>query len=69
MGGEELRRMGWSGWVSGVREWNGEGRTSEKEVGNSGSGAVWERRLELVGESRIRPEVSENTGQGSKERG
>lgn len=38
------------GLCSGVREWNGEGRKSVKEVGNSGSEAVWERRLGLVGE-------------------
>lgn len=40
--------------------------TSEKEIGNSGSGAVWERWLGLVGHSRTVSEVSENTGQGSQ---
>lgn len=61
-----LRRMGPSGWVCGVREWNGERRTGERVVGNSGSGAVWERRLGLVGESRTGSEVTGNTGQESQ---
>ena len=58
--------MGPSGWVCGVREWNGERRTGGRVVGNSGSGAVWERRLGLVGESRTGSEVTGNTGQESQ---
>lgn len=52
--------------VSGEREWNGEGRTSERKVRNSGSGAVCERKLGLEGEKRTGLEVSGNTGKGSQ---
>ena len=38
--------------MSGERKWKDERRTSEREVGNSGSGAVWERELGLEGERR-----------------
>lgn len=51
--------------MSGERKWKDERRTSEREVGNSGSGAVWERELGLEGE-RTGLEVSGNTGQGSQ---
>lgn len=51
--------------MSGEREWKGEGRTSGREVGNSGSGAVWESKLGLE-EERRGLEVSGNTGQGSQ---
>lgn len=62
---DELVNMGlWSG----AREWHGERRKRVKEVGKSGSGAVWERRLGLVGDRKIGSEVSGNTGQQSQER-
>ena len=61
-GGRRFRRMGWSAFVYGVREWCGEG-ISEKDVGNSESGQYGEKaRISGREQDRVRGRWEQRPG-------